>query len=186
MAKLLIIHGTTRPSRLGYPLTEALARLASEHTGLEVEIADLQALNLPFLEDSLHPRMGKYEKEHTKAWAHTVDAADAIVWVSAEYNYGYPAPLKNAIDHLFAEWSGKPLGIVAYSGGKSGGAHAAAGLETVAKALGMNVVAKPLTYPIYPSIVQEDATIAPSSEWVSSATALVKALEEDVSPREDA
>ena len=55
-------------------------------------------------------------KAHTKAWSARVDAADAFVFVTPEYNYGVPAALKNAIDYLNTEWAYKPVGFVSYGG----------------------------------------------------------------------
>jgi hypothetical protein len=40
--------------------------------------------------------------------------------VTPQYNWGYPASLKNAIDYLFHEWVGKPGLVVSY-GGRGGG-----------------------------------------------------------------
>ena len=42
-----------------------------------------------------------------------------------EYNHGYTAPLKNAIDYLHDEWFYKPVGLVSY-GGVAGGTRAVA------------------------------------------------------------
>ena len=50
--------------------------------------------------------------------------------VTPEYNAGFPAPLKNALDFLHAEWPDKALGVVSYGGGgrrRAGRGHAAAG-----------------------------------------------------------
>jgi NAD(P)H-dependent FMN reductase len=45
-----------------------------------------------------------------------IDAADAFVVVTPEYNHGYPGPLKTAIDSVSREWRAKPLGFVCYGG----------------------------------------------------------------------
>ena len=71
---------------------------------------DLAEINLPFLDEPQHPKLGRYTKPHTLAWAHEVDTADALVIVTPEYNAGFPAPLKNAMDFLHAEWCNKALG----------------------------------------------------------------------------
>jgi NAD(P)H-dependent FMN reductase len=63
----------------------------------------------------------------------------AIVFVSPQYNWGYPAPLKNAIDHLYKEWAGKPAMIVTYGG--HGGGKCAAQLRQVLDGLEMRPVA---------------------------------------------
>ena len=57
--------------------------------------------------------------------------------VTPEYNAGFPAPLKNALDFLHAEWQNKALGMVTYSGAPSGGVRAARMLEPVTRTLGM-------------------------------------------------
>ena len=63
-----------------------------------------------------------------------VDSADAVVLVTAEYNYGYPAALKNALDYLHHEWRHKPLGFVSY-GGVAAGTRAVQQLKQVTGAL---------------------------------------------------
>ena len=82
------------------------------------------------MDEPNHPAMRQYTHEHTKAWSATVDAADAYVFVTPEYNFTFTAPLKNALDFLFHEWMRKPAGIVSY-GGASGGIRAAQALKPV-------------------------------------------------------
>ena len=48
--------------------------------------------------------------------------------VTPEYNGGMPGVLKNALDHLFAEWTNKAVGFVSY--GANGGARAVVQLTT--------------------------------------------------------
>ena len=55
--------------------------------------------------------------------------------MSPQYNWGYPAALKNAIDHCYNEWRAKPLLIVTYGG--HAGNKCAAQLLQVAEALKM-------------------------------------------------
>ncbi len=68
-----------------------------------------------------------------------MSSAAAIVIVTPQYNWGYPAPLKNALDHLYQKWTGKPLVIVTYGG--HGGNKCAAQLRQVAAGLHMRPVA---------------------------------------------
>ena len=74
-------------------------------------MVDLAEVALPFMDERHHPRLAKYEHEHTKAWSATVSRADAFVFVTPEYNYGYNAVLNNAIDYLHKELADKPLGL---------------------------------------------------------------------------
>src|SRR5690606_13726963 len=74
------------------------------------------------------PRLKKYQYEHSKWWRGKIEEADAFIFVTAEYNYSYPAPLKNALDYLSQEWGYKAAGILSY-GGLSGGTRAANSLK---------------------------------------------------------
>ncbi len=79
--------------------------------------------------------------EHTRRWSETIDAADAFVFVMPEYNRGYNAPLKNALDFLYSEWNHKPVGFVSY-GMSSGGLRAADMIKPVVVALKMVPIAE--------------------------------------------
>ena len=124
MPTLLIVIGSTRPVRAGVPIARWFEDVARKHGAFDVEVADLKTLDLPLLDESQHPRLAQYEHAHTKAWSQTVSRADAVVFILPEYNYSMTAPVKNAIDYLYAEWNYKPLGLVSY-GGISGGLRAA-------------------------------------------------------------
>lgn len=138
MSTLKIILSSTRPGSIAPAIGNWVTEQARALNDFDqVEILDLAQINLPFLDEPFHPKLGRYTKPHTLAWANDVDTADALVIVTPEYNGGYPAPLKNAIDFLHAEWSNKALGMVSYSGGLSGGARAAEMLFPVASQLGL-------------------------------------------------
>ena len=96
---------------------------------------------------------------------------------TSEYNGGYPAPLKNAIDFLYGEWTKKPLGIIAWSSSPRGGAKSAAALAGVATHMGLNLLDDPLLYPEFTKDFQDDGSFTANSEWSESATALVQGLE---------
>jgi NAD(P)H-dependent FMN reductase len=144
--RLLIIVGSTRPGRVSLPVAEYVAAQARAHGAFDVHIADLAEPALPFLDERAHPRLGQYEHDHTKRWSATVAAADAFMFVTPEYNHGFSAPLKNALDMLSAEWRGKPGAIVSY-GGVSAGLRAVAMLKLVLSALGVHTVAAAMPIP---------------------------------------
>lgn len=75
-----------------------------------------------------HPILRKYEHEHTKKWSAAIDGADAFIFVTGEYDYNYPAPLRNAIEYLAHEWQYKAAGIVSY-GDISAGTRASNSLK---------------------------------------------------------
>jgi len=124
MPALLIVIASTRPGRVGLPIGEWIDARARAHGAFEIELVDLLELDLPFMDEPAHPRLRSYTKKHTKEWSAKVAAADAFVFVTPEYNYGFTAPLKNAIDFLHEEWKYKPVGLVSY-GGVAAGTRAA-------------------------------------------------------------
>lgn len=73
-------------------------------------------------------------------WSDAIAAYDAYVIVSAEYNYGIPGALKNAIDYLYHAWMGKPVFIVTY--GIFGGKSASENLKTTLEGMHLQVVGK--------------------------------------------
>jgi NAD(P)H-dependent FMN reductase len=121
---------STRPGRAG----EAVAKWVMEqakHDDINFELIDLGEVNLPFLDEPVSAMMDQYTKDHTKAWGKVIEGADGFIIVTAEYNHGYPAPLKNALDFLYKEWNSKPVGFVSY-GATAGGTRAVQQLKQVA------------------------------------------------------
>ena len=137
MPRLNIIISSTRPGRMGGTIGTWFATLAREHAGFDVHVVDLAALALPLLDEPAPAVEGQpYRHEHTRRWSELTAAADAFVIVTPEYNQGYPAALKNALDYLYAEWLDKPVAFVSY-GMTSGGMRAVQQLKPVVSALGM-------------------------------------------------
>ena len=131
-----VIIASTRRQRRGGPIAAWFAGVAAARADLVVDVADLAELSLPLLADATPP-MGAASRDPAACeWAAKVRAADGYVVVTPEYNHGYPAPLKNALDHLFGEWARKPIGFVSY-GAASGGARAVEQLRQVAVELDM-------------------------------------------------
>lgn len=120
--KALIIIGSTRPVRVGDQIAGVVDRIMRER-GVDTEVVDLRELNLPLLDEPKAAATGQYAHEHTRNWAATVNGADAVVVVTPQYNGGYPAGLKNAVDYLFNEWKGKPGAIISYGGHGGGKAY---------------------------------------------------------------
>lgn len=116
MPRLLVVIASTRPGRVGLPIGQWAAEAARRHDGFDVDVVDLAELNLPLLDEPGHPRMGRYTHEHTVAWSKPVEAADAFLFVTPEYNYGPPPSLINAISYLYWEWAYKAVGFVSYGG----------------------------------------------------------------------
>ena len=154
MPTLTVIIGSTRPGRAGQPIGAWFAEHARAHGGFDVEVADLAEIGLPLLDEPSHPRLEQYTNQHTKDWSARIDRADAIVFVTPEYNYGYPATIKNAIDYLHREWRDKPAGFVSY-GGVAAGTRAVQQLKQVVTTLRMVPVFDSVNIPFHTQLIND-------------------------------
>lgn len=145
---LAIIIASTRPGRKGPAVAAWVEAQARRHGAFQVELVDLAVINLPLLDEPEHPRLRKYQHDHTKAWSALVDRSDAFVFVTPEYNYGSPPSLVNAIDYLMAEWAYKPVGFVSY-GGVSGGLRSVQMTKLIVTTLKMVPLAEAVTFPTF-------------------------------------
>lgn len=130
--RIQVVLGTTRPGRFSELVAAwAMDRLATRDD-LTAERVDLRDHPLPFYALERAPARGgrDYPDDDVARWGRTVDRADGYVVITSEYNHGYPAVLKNALDHLFVELVRKPITFIAY--GNAGGARAVEQLRQVA------------------------------------------------------
>lgn len=144
--KIHIIISSTRKGRVG----EGVAQWAKQHiegAGHEGILVDLRNHELPFINATPSMLNKKYDQESVQAWSKIIDEAEAFVFVTPEYNHGYPGVLKNAVDWLWSEWAGKPAGIISYSSGFTAGARAAEQLKLVLNYIGLNIVSKNIALP---------------------------------------
>lgn len=172
---LLIVIASTRPGRVGLPIAEWFEERARAHGGFEIEVADLAAIDLPFLNEPKHPRLREYEHDHTKEWSARVEAADAFVFVHPEYNHGITAPLKNALDYLTHEWAYKPLGLVSY-GSVSAGTRAAQMIKQIAVFLKLITAAEAVSIPFVSRQIGEDGQFEPTEMVEKAAPAMLDEL----------
>lgn len=124
--KIGIIIGSIREGRKGgsvgrWVLEQAQAR---QDEGVELEVLDLRSFDVPLLTSATVPGAAKkqYDSEQVTRWSRAVDACDAFIFVTPEYNHGVPGGFKNAYDSLGSEWDGKPVAFVSY--GAEGGVRA--------------------------------------------------------------
>jgi NAD(P)H-dependent FMN reductase len=134
--KVFIIVGSTRPGRAGRAIADWFyAQATKQQSGVQFELVDLVDWELPLLNEPVPPKAHMYQYEHTKLWSAKIAEADGYILVTPEYNHGYPASLKNALDYLYHEWADKPVGFVGY--GLGGGQLAVRQLQQVVKELQM-------------------------------------------------
>jgi chromate reductase len=113
-----VIVGSLRRNSYSEQVAKAVAALAPGHLNFRiVEIGDLPFFNQ---DDEADPPAAwtRFRKE--------IAAADAVLFVTPEYNRGLPAVLKNAVDvgsrpYGSSVWNGKPGAVISQSPGAIGG-----------------------------------------------------------------
>lgn len=141
--KVAVLVGSLRKNSFSRMLAHALSELAPP--SLSLQIVEIGAL--PFYNDDL-------EADAPVTWRDIrgcMSTADAILFVTPEYNRSLPAVLKNAVDVLSRPFgasvlSGKPAAIVSSSPGAMGGFAANHHLRQSLICLGVNVMASPEVY----------------------------------------
>jgi NAD(P)H-dependent FMN reductase len=175
MLRIAIIAGSTRPGRKALDVARWVHQLASTRSDARYELLDLAEAGLPELDEALPPMMGRYENEHTRAWADLIAGFDGFVFVTPEYNHSTSGALKNAIDYLFGEWNDKAAGFVSY-GASSGGTRAVEHLRQIMAELKIADVRSQVAL-TFAEDFEEFTTFAPADRRREQATALFDDLE---------
>jgi NAD(P)H-dependent FMN reductase len=175
MPTLQIIIASTRPGRAGLPIGHWFTAHARAHGGFDIDLADLAEVKLPFLDEPAHPRLRQYTKQHTKDWSVRVEAADAFAIVLPEYNFGYPATIKNALDFVHTEWRYKPVGFVSY-GGVAGGTRAVQQLKQVVTTLKMFPLFEAVTIPFFAQFIDDDGAFQANETIETAADTMLNEL----------
>lgn len=128
--RVALICGSVREGRFGPVVTSWLRTRIERRDDIDLDVVDLADLRLPLTQQAKPVPYGDYDAAEVRDWAARVDAADAFVVVTPEYNRGYPAGLKLAIDSVNPEWRAKAVGFVSY-GGVAGGLRAVEQLRPV-------------------------------------------------------
>lgn len=147
--KIGLVLCSTRTPRSGPQLASFVHSLIPSSPSYTVETIDLLDWNLPLhtTEPTVPTRLSAsslpaaYTNATTRAWSAHILSFDAFIFLCPQYNWGYPAAIKNAIDYLFHEWTGKPAMVVSYGG--RGGGLGRDQLMQVLKGLRMRVVEEP-------------------------------------------
>lgn len=149
--KIGIVTCSTRSTRVNPHITQHMCNLLKDSLksikGMEeatLNVIDLEAQNLPlYNEPAIPSTLSKedptphYKHQHTRNWSAVVRDHDAFIFVTPQYNWSVPAALKNALDYLYHEWTGKPAAVVTY--GSRGGGRAAGHLQQILQGLRMRV-----------------------------------------------
>jgi NAD(P)H-dependent FMN reductase len=124
--KVAVILGSIRDIRRGGRVAKWLMPQLSKYPDIEFELLDLKDYPLPFFNELDSPEGLKrnYTNEVARKWSAKIDANDAFIIITPEYNHGTSAVLKNALDWLYYEWVRKPVAFISYSPNAAGGVRA--------------------------------------------------------------
>lgn len=114
--KIGVVLGSVREGRAGQSVAKWVLEGAMAHGGADFELIDIKFFHLSVFDGAYLPAMvdKRYEDPTVQAWSAAIDACDAFIIVTPEYNHSVPGGLKNAVDHLGGEWMGKPVAFVGY------------------------------------------------------------------------
>lgn len=119
MPHIAIISSSVRNGRVSHRVALFLQQYITNNKFGSAEILDLREYNFPVFDERLN-----HQKEPLPAavdFSERIKKADGVIIVTPEYNGGYPASLKNAVDLLYPEWRRKPVAISTVSDGVFGG-----------------------------------------------------------------
>lgn len=156
--KIAVVLGSTRPGRRGAAVADWVVAQASGREAATYELLDIASFDLDLLDDPVVPGAAQrqYASEKTCAWSRAVDSFDGFVWVTAEYNHGVPAAMKNALDVLYPEWNDKAVAFVSY--GADGGVRAVEQWRTITANAKLHAVRGQLSLSLFTDFGDEGFT----------------------------
>lgn len=174
---VLIVLASVREGRAGKKVADWFEAQVKKDGRFNATLVDLKELNLSYelsATGASSVENSEYEREEDRNWAKMVNDADAVVFVTPEYNHGYPASLKNAVDHLYHEWNGKPTGFVGY--GSAGATYSIGAFGLVAAWVHMDTVNAHVGIPEIWAAFDEKGNLANADYHEYEAKALLNSL----------
>ena len=138
-----VVIGSLRKGSFSVAVADAIAELAAPRLALkQVEIGDLPLYN-PDLESDIPAAWQRFRKD--------ISEAQAVLFITPEYNRSVPASLKNAIDvgsrpYGQSMWDNKPAAVISSSPGMIGGFGANHHLRQSLVFLNMPILQQPEMY----------------------------------------
>lgn len=143
MKNVVVLLGSLSENSINKTLAKAIEKLAEGR--LHFDYLDIAAL--PFYNNDLWDNPPAAVTELKRR----VEAADAVLIVTPEFNRSFPALIKNALDWASRpygqnSWTGKPLALAGASIGAPGTAAGQSQLRSVLPVLGFVVMGQPEVY----------------------------------------
>lgn len=123
---ITVIVGSNREGRFAPTVSDWFVKQARARQDMDIDVIDLAEVDLP----AVYPQSPASHGPELQDYLARIERADGYVVVTPEYNHGYPAALKQAIDLPMSQWRAKPVAFVSY-GGLSGGLRAVEQLRQV-------------------------------------------------------
>lgn len=166
--RIAIIIGSTREGRRGHVIGDWFSTRARARDDAHVDVIDLAGLDPPAVLP-LHP------DEAVAGYLARIDQADAFVIITPEYNHGYPAALKQAIDLPRNQWKAKPVALVSY-GGLAGGLRAVEQLRQVFAELHTVTMRNTVSFHQFWQLFDENGHLRDPASANSAATVMLDEL----------
>jgi NAD(P)H-dependent FMN reductase len=175
--RLAVIIGSVREGSFGPVVARWFAEQVQRHGDFELDIIDLAGMALPHELPAISPLMepDPPRPDGMAELTRRLNAADAVVIVTPEYNHSYPSSLKTAIDWHFTQWDRKAIGFVGYSG-HSGGLLAIEHLRQVFSELNAHTVRNFVSFPRYYELFAPDGTFHNPEPAEAAASSMLDSL----------
>ncbi|WP_220728705.1 NADPH-dependent FMN reductase [Apilactobacillus xinyiensis] len=141
MTKINIILGSSRKNALGLNIFKFMKnnqQMYQKLTGAHFKFIDLNAYKLPFFYEAIPPMANQNRQlpHNEQNWLDDMQNADGYIFLTPEYNHSFPAVLKNALDYLAHQTTGKATFIVSYANNARAGQFGGLELSHVLSKLG--------------------------------------------------
>ena len=126
MASIAVVLGSIRPGRAGEQIVRWIEEQSLQVEGVNPIFIDLRDYDLPLFAEATAPSVEAPTLPEAVRLRANLEALDAVVFVTPEYNQSISGVLKNAIDYLPpSTLKDKPTALIGYSwyGGENPRAH---------------------------------------------------------------
>lgn len=172
--KIAVVLGSTRQNRNGAAVADWIMAKAAGRAGADYELVDLRDFPLPLFDAPMSPAFAPIEDPAVQKLSRRIAEFDGYVFVTPEYNHGYSAVLKNALDSLYTEFNNKAAAFASY--GSFQGARAVEQLRLVASELQLAHVRQQLGFSLFTDF-ENFSTFTPGPQHDANAEVLFTQLE---------
>lgn len=163
-----VILGTIRQGRMSEPVARFMLGEMQKQRGVTSEIIDIAQVPFPVDNAGQDIRDPDFSAK--------MNAADALVIVTPEYNHSFPGLLKHVLDSCLKEYIHKAAGIVGVSAGPFGGTRAIQSLALVLRELGLVTIFWDVNFSSVGKTFDESGNILDPAGWSRRSEKFIKEL----------